>query len=115
MRVDDHERVEQTGGDEKRIAVLVGHREDAPGAEPQRPGDEVRQARPEVGDGRQRHERLTGSEREEPALERQPDHEHERQRREEHHAFRGPPQPQVAPAGNQPAEEVHERERLGRR
>src|SRR5215472_7989765 len=46
--VDHHEQVQQTGDDEKRVAVFVGHRADVSHAISERARDEVRQAYADV-------------------------------------------------------------------
>ena len=67
--VDDDQQIQQAGDDEEGVAVLVGHRADLPGAEPERGGDEIRQADAEVGERRQADQRLGEVERKQPALE----------------------------------------------
>src|SRR6187549_3181865 len=57
-RVKNDEHVQQAGHDRERIAIFIGDRDDAAGALAHELGNEIRDADPEIGDGRKPDKRL---------------------------------------------------------
>src|SRR5262249_20014656 len=102
VRVDDDEQVQQAGDDQKRAAVLVGHRAHVAAAVPERRRDEIREPDAEVGHRRERDERIAELDRREPAANRYADREHQRKRDEKDETLRPAPEPQVTRAGHCP-------------
>ena len=94
----------------KVLPYLVGDGAHVAEPEPEGVGQEVHGPRPEVGDGGQPDQRIAQRKGKDPAVQRQPDDEHQRQRDEEDEPLRPAPQPQMTQAGNRPRRETQQDE-----
>ena len=65
----------------------------------------------EIGEGREADQRLRQIERKQPAVKREADREHQRQRDEKDQPLGPPPEPQMTGAGNGPGREAQQHER----
>src|SRR5439155_6807059 len=110
VHVDDDEQIEQSGHDQEGVAVFVRPCSHVPCPEPERPGNEIRNADADVGDGGEADEPLRHVEREQAAVKADADREHGRQRDQKDETLRLPPEPQVTGAGSRPRREAQQHE-----
>ena len=101
-RVADDEQVQQTSDDQECVAVFVGDGDHGAGAEAECARDDVGQPDADVRNRGQRDQRLTGLEGKQPALQRQADGEHQRQRKHENDAFDALSGPHMTRARDEP-------------
>src|SRR4051794_18203078 len=96
VRVDDDEEVEETGDDQERVAVLVRNGADVASAVAERRRKKKEDADPELRERLEADERIGKVEREDAALEREADREHQRQRDQKNESLRAPAEPEMA-------------------
>src|SRR5258708_2106597 len=90
VRVDDDEKIQEAGDDQKRVAVLVRRRAHLARAVPHRARDEIHRADADVGQRREQRERLgriDGKDREQASANRETNRVHQRQRDQKDEAF----------------------------
>ena len=100
--VEHREHVQQARDDGERVAVLERRRHRAAQAGAEALRHEIREADAEVGARRETDERIAEVEREDAALDPEPDGEHHRQQHEERQALLRAALPQMAGTGHGP-------------
>ena len=85
-----------------RSRILESLCDHSPGAGAHCLRNEARNTEPDVGERRERDERLRQLEREQASLEPEAEHEHQRQRYEEHQTLLLPSEPQMTRTGKRP-------------
>src|SRR5215475_1059900 len=106
VRVDDDEEIQKAGHNQEADAVLVGDGANVAFPEAERRGEKVQDADTELRARLERREQIGHVEREDAALERKADREHQRQRDEKDEALGATSEPEVPETGNRPRREA---------
>src|SRR5215472_9833134 len=93
VRVDDDEKIQETGNNQKADAVLVGGGANVAFAEAERRGEKVQHADAELRPSLERRQQIGRVERKDAALEPKADRKHQRERDQKDEAFGAPAEP----------------------